>query len=247
MDLIEKYNLQSASSVPVDIAKKCCQEFWNWFNGPDGHPEHFPEEEVIRFGMKIRSQFKGKNERARVLDLGCGSGKHTVFLASLGFEVSGLDWSEGGNRYIEKQLADKDLSAKLTCSDYAKHPFPYDTNYFDAIVATQVFDHLVASDAEKVRAECSRVLKPGGRMLCTIMSTRTSKSTRVGIPLEGESHTELVSSGNSAGEIHRFLSPEEMKSFVSEGFSVQSWAMVTVTDQISNEVAEAGYFVLQKV
>lgn len=52
----------------------------------------------------------------RVLDLGCGTGEHARFLASLGFEPTGLDASEAqlaaareadpGGRYLQSSLAD---------------------------------------------------------------------------------------------------------------------------------------------
>ena len=52
----------------------------------------------------------------RVLDLGCGSGEHTRFLTSLGFEVTGVDASpsqveaaraaDAGGRYLQSGLTD---------------------------------------------------------------------------------------------------------------------------------------------
>ena len=38
---------------------------------------------------------------SRALDFGCGTGRHTVYLAHMGFEVYGFDWSEAAHKNPE--------------------------------------------------------------------------------------------------------------------------------------------------
>ena len=40
----------------------------------------------------------------KILDLGCGTGKHSIFLARKGFSVYATDISETGNKYLGKKL-----------------------------------------------------------------------------------------------------------------------------------------------
>lgn len=42
--------------------------------------------------MKECTEFFKRREARRILDLGCGSGRHTVYLASMGFDVYGLNF-----------------------------------------------------------------------------------------------------------------------------------------------------------
>jgi len=42
--------------------------------------------------------------QARVLDLGCGVGRHLVYLSSQGFEMHGLDLSPAGVERCQKEL-----------------------------------------------------------------------------------------------------------------------------------------------
>ena len=53
----------------------------------------------------------------RVLDLGCGAGRHTVYLAQEGFEVYTLDISLEGVEHIAQWLTGEGLQANLQQAD----------------------------------------------------------------------------------------------------------------------------------
>lgn len=74
-------------------------------------------ERLQREGPLLQRVLEGAPAK-RVLDLGCGSGEHTRFLNSLGFEVTGVDASssqleaarvaEPGGRYVRARLTELD-------------------------------------------------------------------------------------------------------------------------------------------
>lgn len=68
--------------------------FREWFDSPFYHKLYFhrDEEEAQRFIQKLLDHFKPE-PTARMLDAGCGRGRHARFLAAKDFDVTGTDLS----------------------------------------------------------------------------------------------------------------------------------------------------------
>src|SRR5262245_62067292 len=88
---------------------------------------------------KLAARWKLAPDVRRILDLGCGVGRHVHFLASEGFEVFGLDHSQAGLDACRERLQSDGLSAWLQCADMQEIPFP--EGYFDAVVAFNSIYH----------------------------------------------------------------------------------------------------------
>ena len=65
---------------------------------------------------RIVEIFKKRNVK-KVLDLGSGSGRHTIYLAQQGFDVYGIDISEEGIKKTNNYLIEKGLRAHLEIDD----------------------------------------------------------------------------------------------------------------------------------
>jgi len=92
---------------------------------------------------------------ARVLDIGCGTGQQTLLFKSGGFDVVGIDISEGLVRVANKKIGE----GICLVSDACRLPFP--DACFDAISsAGSTVNHI--PDYGSFFAEAGRVLKPGG-------------------------------------------------------------------------------------
>jgi cyclopropane fatty-acyl-phospholipid synthase-like methyltransferase len=81
-----------------------------------------------------------KSGAKRVLDLGCGSGRHLVYLAKQGFNVYGIDNSKSGIEIGKNWLKKEGLKANLKIGDIYKN-LPYPDDFFDAIISTQTLHH----------------------------------------------------------------------------------------------------------
>ena len=95
-----------------------------------------------------------------ILELGCGTGKNTVFIAQIGARVHALDFSEGMiEKAKEKVRAENvrfsvaDLTQKWPCED---------TSY-DLVVCNLVLEHI--EDLDFIFSEAARVLVQDGRFL----------------------------------------------------------------------------------
>ena len=147
----------------------------------------------IQEDMKKVISLLKKDKVKKILDLGCGSGRHTVLLAKQGFDVYATDVSKAGLKMTRKWLKEEKLSAKLKeHSCYEK--FPFKDNTFDAVISTQVIHHNYHDKVKFCISEIERVLKPNGLVFVTVSANkykrRASKfkivEPQTYVPLDGE-------------------------------------------------------------
>jgi len=82
---------------------------------------------------KKAAEFFKKEGRARILELGGGRGRDTIFFAQNGFQVTVLDYCGSGIETITQKSKDLGVSKSITaaCHDVRK-PLPFEDETFDA-------------------------------------------------------------------------------------------------------------------
>jgi ubiquinone/menaquinone biosynthesis C-methylase UbiE len=99
-----------------------------------------------------------------VLDLGCGTGRHALWLAEAGASVTAVDVSEG-------MLAEARRKPGAEAIQFIVHdlhePLPFPDGRFDLVISGLVLEHL--RELGGFFAEAHRVLKPGGRAVVSAM------------------------------------------------------------------------------
>jgi len=98
-----------------------------------------------------------------VLDLGCGSGWLSVFLARAGFTVIGVDVAQHAIELGQGWAATEGLAIDFRVQDICDLNLP--AGHFGSVVANSIFEHLTLDLAEKTVQSLTRVLKPGGVFL----------------------------------------------------------------------------------
>jgi malonyl-CoA O-methyltransferase len=98
------------------------------------------------------------------LDLGCGTGRHTVWLAANGASVTAVDFSDG--MLAEARRKPEAEAVRFVVHDLHK-PLPFADGEFDLVVSGLVLEHLRELDG--FFTEARRVLKPGGRAVISAM------------------------------------------------------------------------------
>src|SRR5690606_33041727 len=99
----------------------------------------------------------------RILDIGCGAGFLANALAAEGHIVTGADMSRGSLRIASSKSAAMDPAGAGTRAAYRvadAYRLPFRTAAFDAVTALDFLEHV--TEPERVIAEASRVLRPGG-------------------------------------------------------------------------------------
>jgi SAM-dependent methyltransferase len=99
-----------------------------------------------------------------VLDLGCGSGELARRLGSDGYQVTGCDIAPEMLRQAE--AADVERVVRWIQLEPCWRVLPFPASGLDAVVTASVLEYLPDSGA--VLAECARVLRPGGVLVCTV-------------------------------------------------------------------------------
>jgi ubiquinone/menaquinone biosynthesis C-methylase UbiE len=150
--------------------------------------------------------FKGKGLK-KILDLGCGTGRHTTLLVKEGFEVYGCDNSEDALKIIKNFLADNEFRL----CDMTK--LSYEDGYFDGILCYQVIQHGKIAEIKQSISEMYRVLKKGGYLFLVVISTKHPKF-KTGEEIEP--NTKINTDDIDGHMPHHFFSELEMQEFFNE-------------------------------
>ena len=124
----------------------------------DSHHLHFTPRLVQQWLDEIQlppEYFKGK----LVLDAGCGSGRWTYAMASLGATVVAVDLTEAGAEITHQATAHMDNVAVLQASLFQ---LPFNPESFDLVVSWGVLHH--TPDTKKAFARIAPLVKPGGQL-----------------------------------------------------------------------------------
>ncbi len=165
--------------------------------------------EVSRAAMAAAYFF---HERAAitVLDLGCGTGRHTRYLVDQGFTVSGCDSSDEALARAREVVPEAGLErCNMTL-------LPYDTGSFEAVFCNHVVQHGYMTDIHRAVDEIHRVLRSGGSLYLSVVSTRHPKALT---GREVEPNTRLDTDALDGHIPHHFFTEDEMLELFS-GFEV---------------------------
>ncbi|MEO1551915.1 MAG: class I SAM-dependent methyltransferase [Pseudomonadota bacterium] len=135
-------------------------EHWNdqWASLEAGSKWLMPEADV-------QSWAAGLKRKARILDLGAGVGRHALWLAAQGFEVTALDAAPEG-------LAEIDKAGGVATSLGRMDALPFEDGSFDHVLSWNVIYHGDEDVLLRTIAEIRRVLVPGGHFMGTMLSAR---------------------------------------------------------------------------
>ena len=144
----------------------------------------------------------------RVLDAGCGAGRHLVPLAAAGFQVLGVDREWRVLRELHRQLSMAGGAARLVQADLKS--LPVAGGCVDFALSVNVINHGYARDVAAYCRELDRVLKTGGFLFIYVSPRQFADLVRLPETVELEPGT-LVKIATPDGElVHHFPTPESL-------------------------------------
>ena len=150
----------------------------------------------------------------RVLDLGFGLGRHSILLAREGFEVYGIETSPAGLQFALDWAEREEVALNLTTGDMSD--LPWESDSFDLFLAWNVIYHGTVNYIQRSIAEMERCLRPGGYLLCTLIST---KNDQCGLGEELEKGTFVIRGHEEKSYPHHYFDRAEVEAFL-EGFTL---------------------------
>jgi SAM-dependent methyltransferase len=164
-----------------------------WFNSPFYHKLYFErdEQEAQSFIHKLINHLSPAHG-SRMLDVGCGRGRHSKILAGLGFDVTGIDLAPDSIEYA-KQFESSRLQFFLH-----DMRLPFWINYFD-----YAFNFFTSFGYFKTRREHDNAirtiggsLKPGGILMFDFLNVHYAESHHIS--------NETKKINNTTFDIHRW-------------------------------------------
>ncbi len=135
---------------------------WNW-NNVDEQSWLQPADDVFYYLYT----WKQKN-LLKMLDLGCGIGRHSLLFASYGYKVTGFDLSESGLQKLNTLANENQLKLKTVLGNAKNLPFKNES--FDCLLAYHAIYHATTPDMKMIINEVSRVLKKEGEVFISFIS-----------------------------------------------------------------------------
>jgi SAM-dependent methyltransferase len=106
-----------------------------------------------------------------ILDVGCGVGRHVIYLGERGFRMAGVDISPSAIKLAQEACSERRITFDGQVSDMNRLPWGDQT--FDAALSTSTINHHRRADIVLTLSEIRRVLKPGGLFMADFLHIGT--------------------------------------------------------------------------
>src|SRR5574337_394208 len=137
-----------------------------------GKPTPWPSTGSTPAVRRLVHLLKRRMRGSRVLDLGCGEGRHTLLFAGAGFFTVGLDYLAAPLRTVAQRAGQQHLTRRIALLLGDAFAPPFKPGSFDALVDCGVFHHVRKADWPAYLDRVLGLVKPGGYFHLTVFSTK---------------------------------------------------------------------------
>jgi cyclopropane-fatty-acyl-phospholipid synthase len=123
--------------------------------------------------LAMYAQRAGLADGQRILDLGCGWGSLSLWLAARypRAQVTGLSNSNGQREFIEARARERGLAnLRILTGNVADHEFAAGEAGFDRVLSIEMFEHM--RNYQALLAKIARWLAPGGKLFVHVFAHR---------------------------------------------------------------------------
>lgn len=141
----------------------------------------------------------GRIKPCKVIDFGCGAGNYAIYLASKGFDVTGVDISPRAIEFAKENAGRKNVKCHFIVADVLGDVGKNVNETFDFAYDWELLHHIYPENREKYVRNVHKVLAAGGKYFSVCFSEKDTefggsgkyRKTRLGTILYFSSEKEL--------------------------------------------------------
>lgn len=170
------------------------------------------QKEPILAVKKLPEVLLNNNSKLRILDVGCGTGRHIFYLADQlsGAKIIGIDNSPSALKLAKNVLVELNLTGRVRLLKIDIDQDISQLGKFDIIIATLVIHHGYSKDITKRIQKLSSLLKPGGLF---VFSAPSTKDPRFRTGYRAEAKMKIGTAQEDGDLPHHFFDKEELLKF----------------------------------
>lgn len=210
----------------------------------------YPEEEVVRFlsryirkriGLdKFKNVAEGLSANPKILDLGCGIGRHISLSLDFGFDPFGIDLSSNAVKAAIDWTLARGWDGRNQIVQGSVADLPWEKESFDHVISHAVLDSMPFEIAKAGCAEVARVLKSGGFFYFDVIAGHESGK---GIEFNGEL---TITDAHETGTVQSYFDSGKIDEMLGASFKVLQRTQIVRTDFVSGRATGRWHIVCQK-
>ncbi len=163
----------------------------------------------------------GKVKPCKTIDLGCGAGNYAIYLASIGFDVTGVDISPTAIKLAKENAKKKGIRSRFIVADVLGN-LDEVIETFDFAYDWELLHHIFTEERKRYVENIYRILNPRGKYLSVCFNEKDPQFGGSGKYVETRIGTILYLS--SVEELRNLFDPyfsiKELKTIEIKGKSV---------------------------
>jgi 2-polyprenyl-3-methyl-5-hydroxy-6-metoxy-1,4-benzoquinol methylase len=163
-----------------------------------------PNNNFVKYFEKLEKENKIK----KIIDLGCGTGRHVSYLARKGYEIHGIDSSQNALNYIKDNIGAND-KIELFKIDLLNLTLKIKERY-DLGICINVLNHGLFNELEQMFIEIEKVINDDGFLFLILSPEKFIDYVRTSSTQEVEKNSYLYINSPDGDIIHHFYTDYEI-------------------------------------
>ncbi len=159
----------------------------------------------------------------KALDIGCGEGFYSIYLAKKGFDVTGIDLSENAVRSAKQNAKKENVKIKFIAMDTSE--LSKLNKKFDFILEWALLHHIVPKKRKKYAKDVEKILNKGGKYLSICFNNQNSDFGAEGKNLRTIPKGAAMPEGTKL----YYSSLEEVKELFKEHFQIIETKLIKIS------------------